>query len=94
MHIAATFAELADRGYLRIGEVAGAEPDWLIIQIREHLAMGPAEACCGMRKPAARGFGRADHVLLSQLSRTSAAAIGTAYVQLSHGAAAASSKIR
>ena len=32
-HIAATFADLASRGYLRIEEMAGAEPDWLITRV-------------------------------------------------------------
>jgi hypothetical protein len=85
VHIAATFADLAGRGYLRIEEVAGAEPDWLMTRIRTASRCGSGRGLLRYEKTLLRGvFSRADHVLLSQLSGTSAAAIGKAYAQLSH----------
>ena len=83
-HIAATFADLASRGYLRIEEMAGAEPDWLITRVRPASGLLSAQGLLRYEKTLLRGvFRRADHVRLSQLSGTSAAAIGKAYGQLS-----------
>lgn len=83
-HIAATFADLAGRGYLRIEEMAGAEPDWLITQIRTASRLGSDQGLLRYEKTLLRGvFRRADQVLLSELSETSAAAIRKTYAQLS-----------
>jgi hypothetical protein len=83
--IAATFADLAGRGYLRIEDTAGAEPDWLITRVRAVSRLGSGQGLLPYEKALLRGvFRRADHVLLSQLGGTSAAAIGKAYAQLSH----------
>jgi hypothetical protein len=75
---------LAARGYLRIEEMADAEPDWLITRIRPASHLGSGQGLLRYEKTLLRGmFRRTDHVRLSQLSRTSAAAISTAYAQLS-----------
>jgi hypothetical protein len=83
-HIAATFADLAGRGYLRIEETDGAEPDWLITRVRTASGLLAGQGLLRYEKTLLRRvFRRADHVLLSQLSGTSAAAIRKVYAQLS-----------
>jgi hypothetical protein len=68
-HIAATFADLAGRGYLRIEETAGAEPDWLITRVRTASGLLAGQGLLRYEKTLLRRlFRRADHVLLSQLS--------------------------
>jgi hypothetical protein len=84
VHIAATLADLTGRGYLRIEEVAGAEPDWLITRGRAASRLLLGQGLLSYEKTLVRRmFRRADHVRLSQLSGTPAAAIGKAYGQLS-----------
>ena len=83
-HIAATFADLAGRGYLRIEETAGEEPDWLITRVRTASRLLFGQGLLRYEKTLLRRvFRRADHVRLSELSGTSAAAIGKVYAQLS-----------
>jgi hypothetical protein len=76
-HIAPTFVDLADRGYLRIEEPADAEPDWLITRVRSAPLVLPGQGLLRYEKTLLRRvFRRADRVRLSQLSGPSAAAIG------------------
>jgi hypothetical protein len=83
-HIAATFADLAGRGYLRIEQTAAAEPDWLITRVRTAPRLLPGQGLLRYEKTLLRRvFRRSGPLLLSQLSRTSAPAIGTVYAQLS-----------
>jgi hypothetical protein len=83
-HIAATFVDLAGRGYLRIEETAGAEPDWLITRVRPASRLLFGQGLLRYEKTLLRRvFRRADHIRLSELSRTSAAEIGKVYAQLS-----------
>jgi hypothetical protein len=71
-------------GYLRIEETAGAEPDWLITRVRTASGLLAGQGLLRYEKTLLRRvFRRADHVLLSQLSGTPAAAIGKVYAQMS-----------
>ena len=64
--------------------MAGAEPDWLITRVRTASGVLGGQGLLRYEKTLLRRvFRRADHVRLSQLSGTSAAAIGKVYAQLS-----------
>jgi len=85
-HISATFADLAERGFLRIDEVAGdGEPDWLLTDLRDPAA--GRGALLRYEATLLDGlFARQGAVRLSEISRALIPALSRVRAQLSRDA--------
>jgi hypothetical protein len=86
VHIAATLVDLSGRGYLRIEEADGDDPDWLITKVRPAPVPGRGEGLLRYEKTLLRRVLRdGGQVRLSDLSqKTARAAMGKVYAQLGH----------
>jgi hypothetical protein len=84
VHIAATLVDLSGRGYLRIEEADGDEPDWFITKVRPAPVPGRGESLLRYEKTLLRRVLRGGgQVRLSDFSqKTARAAMGKVYTQL------------